>query len=118
MAESEANTTGRGDVAFQANGRTYTLRPYLGAAKGISAEFGGLLNAYSRIRTYDMAGMSRIVAYGLDMADPKHTEEVEQIVYDAGIRTLAEPLCAYIERLGNRGQPIEQPKARDSKKKP
>lgn len=116
MAEGEANH-GRGDVTFAAGGRAYTLRPTLGAAKGISKSFGGFLGAFSRVRAYDFEAMALIVGFGLDMNAPEQTEEVEQITYDAGVQKLVEPLCMFIERLANRGLPPAVKAKADPKKK-
>ncbi len=115
MAEQEAK--GRSDVTFAANGHAYTLRPTLGAARGISRSFGGFTAAFSRIRAYDFDAMTQIVAFGLEKVEPEDTEAVEQIVFDAGVRNMVEPLCAFIERLANRGQPLAPTKPADAKKK-
>lgn len=92
----------QGDVALTLDGEPVTLRYTLGAAKGVNRGFGSFVDAMKRIQAWDFSAFVAIVALGLGKTD--NVKEVEQAVFNNGLKPLVNPLIDYLGRLSNGGR--------------
>ena len=99
-----------GEVEIELDGKKYTLRPSLGAAKRINA-MGDFQSVINKILSYDLSYYINVVAAGLDKR-PQTLMEVggvsmEEAVYKTGMHALVTPLSLYVGYLANGGKPVD-----------
>lgn len=94
-----------GEVEITLDGKSYTLRCSLAAAKRINAG-GGYFQVASRLDAMDLDYYAMVIAAGLD----KKVPDVEERVYRTGLVSLNGPLGIYLTYLLNGGKPAETEK--------
>lgn len=91
------------EVEFKLNEERVSLKPSLRALKAVNSSLGSLGRAYAQVAQLDFNAMLLVIAAGTN----KTPKDFEQAVYDNGLGSLVAPLTDFINRLENRGRPIE-----------
>ena len=102
------------NVDIDLNGKTYTLRPSLGAAKTVNGLHGGFVGVYAALQRFDMTTFAAVICAGTGTKKPDSVAEVEEAVWQAGLEPLLPPLSRYVTILMNGGR---EPIARDDDEK-
>lgn len=100
-----------GEVAVTLDGKEFTLRCSLAAAKRLNAYAGGsgFQGVVARLGMCDFETYVAVIAYALD----RKPVDVEEMVYRAGMVNLTADLVTFVTYLGNGGKPMTAAKDGD-----
>lgn len=91
-----------GEVDIDALG--LTLTPNLAATQAISRKLGGIAGALQKVATLDLDAMVELVAAGAKLTG-KARIGLDELVYEAGLTNLVDPLTQYIVNIASGGRP-------------
>lgn len=98
---------GAGDVQITLGDQTRTLRPTLRAARAISQQFGGFRQAFESVAKFDLDVFIGVITVGLGVSG-SDAKEIPDLVWEAGMPDLTEPVSRYLSILANGGRPVDE----------
>lgn len=102
MAEA---SKGAGDLEIELDGAPYTLRPTLEACDRIAKIGGGLSAAVARCSNLDFDSICEVIGAGLGASSASQKKQIKELVYKAGIFSVAPSAIDFIHIVANGGRP-------------
>lgn len=92
-------------VEIELGGETVTLKPSLKAARMVSriSNGQGFYGVYQSIANHNFDVFAQVVKAGVTMKNTS-SEDLDQMVYDAGMYKLTEPLTKFVRLLETGGR--------------
>lgn len=91
-------------VDIELGGRTYHLKPSLGATRRLSRLKGGFQGVFEGIIAQDFDLYATVIKAGLESEKNLSDKDLENYVYEAGIVNLIDPVAKYVRCLQNGGK--------------
>ncbi len=100
-------TIPRGHVAIMLDGEEIILKPNWQRMNQVSRQYGGMLEARSKLAAENIDAMAFIIRIGSGMSE-RDARDLGERIYDSGITgQLVVPLINYVLILGNSGKPLD-----------
>lgn len=90
--------------------KTFTLTPTLRALEQVCTRFGGIDQAMTACRSMNVQGLTQLVRIGAKASDAD-TKGLPELIYQAGLPTVAAEVVRFLAILMNGGRPLDEEEA-------